>query len=296
MAKTPTVNKLQLGALLRKYRVDAELSQEQLGQKVFQRASARTAQSKLAAIENGDRSPHESELKTMQIVLGIEDPAVLDKMEFMLQHSSQRGRWGGYRAVYDDEVRKYIDLEEDSDRIRDIAVGLMPDLLMCEAYVRVVFEGRAQSDELLQASVDARLSRTSLLEQGDESRQFHFILCESAVRKTPRGNRAVIREQIAHVIALSKRENVKIQVIPFVRTELDTLDPMLYPFTSLRVPTEGIASSLEYVRIGAPDDRRYLDDKQAIDVYDRRFTDATEAGIGGEDARRFMKEISREYR
>ena len=293
MAKTPTVNRLQLGALLKKFRVDAGLSQEKLGQKVFPGVGGRAAQSKLAAIENGDRSPHESELVALQTVLGVSDPDLLRMMKYMLENSSQRGRWGGYRAVYAENFRRYIDLESDADLIRDVAVGLMPDLLMCENYVRAVFEGRTETRELFETSVTARMTRTAVLD--DEERRFHFILCESAARKAPRGNRSVVREQIAHVVALSRRPNITVQIVPFIQPP-DVVDLLLYPFTYLRIPAEGSADSFEYVHIGAPDDRRYLDHRQAIQVYDRRFTDAVAAGLGGEDARRFLMEISREYR
>ncbi|HEV7647409.1 MAG TPA: helix-turn-helix transcriptional regulator [Actinophytocola sp.] len=269
------------GALLKAFRVDAGLSQEQLGQKVFLRVTARAAQTKLASIENGDRSPHESELTALQTVLGITDPQLLALMRRMLENSSQRGRWGGHRAVYAENFRKYVDLEEDADLIRDVAVGLMPELLMCENYVRAIFEGRTETPELLEASVAARLARSALLDEDEEKRSFHFILCESAARKAPRGNRAVVREQIAHVVALSRRANIRVQVVPFIQSK-DAVDLMLYPFTYLRIPAEGVAGSFEYVHIGAPDDRR--------------FTDATSAGLGDDDARRFLMEISREYR
>ena len=135
----------------------------------------------------------------------------------------------------------------------------------------------------------------AVLNEDNEHRSFHFILCESAARKAPKGNRAVVREQIAHVIALSRRANITVRVVPFIQPQ-NAADVMLYPFTYLRIPAERIAGSFEYVHIGAPDARRYLDHKQAVEVYSRHFTDAMEAGIGDDDARRFLMEISREYR
>jgi hypothetical protein len=293
MAKTPTVNRLQLGALLKKFRVDAGLSQEQLGRQVFPRIGGRAAQSKLAAIEIGDRSLHASELEALQSVLGIRDPELITLMTGMLRASSQRGRWGGYRAAYAENFRKFVDLEEDADLIREVAVGLMPDLLMCENYVRAVLAGHKETAELFESTVTASSARAVVLD--DNERRFHFILCESAVRKAPRGDRALVREQVAHVIALSQRPNVAVQVVPFIQP-MDTAYPVLYPLTYLRIPADGFVDCFEYVHIGAPDDRRYLVDKQALQVYDRCFSDAAAAAIGGDDARRFLREISREYR
>lgn len=294
--KSPTVNKLQLGALLRKFREDAGLTQEQLGQRVFPKVSPGYAQSKIAAIEGGDRSLHEADLKTMLARLDVTDPDMVALMQQLHEHSSQRGRWGGYRAVYGESFRKYIDLEEDADRIRGVGVGVIPDLLQCESYARALF-GDLYSSEVNEAAVQARMARTRLLQRAGEERIFHFVLCESALRKMYGPNRAVVREQVAHLIALTRMPGIIIQVAPFTQSSADAAKAILYPFTILRIPVQGIASSLEYVYLSTPgEDRRYLDDKSSVEVYDRLFTRAIPAGQEGEHARRFMQEISREYR
>lgn len=295
--KSPTVNKLQLGALLRKFRTEADLKQEQLGQAVFPRVKEKHAQSKIARIEAGDLMLHEADLRKMLAHLGVTDPDMIELMLRLLEHSSQRGRWGGYRAAYDETFRKYIDLEEDADRIRGVAVGVVPDLLQCESYVRALFGAGSGTEEVREAAVMARMARTDLLNRAGEDRIFHFVLCESALRKMYGPNREVLREQIGHLVALSRRPGITIQVAPFTQPSANAAMAVLYPFTTLRIPVQGIASSLEYVYLSTPgEERRYLDDKPAVEVYDRLFTRAIPAGQEGDHARRFMQEISREYR
>jgi hypothetical protein len=293
MANTPTVNRLQLGDIVRKFRTAAGLSQTQLGEKVF--PDARRPQAKVAMIETGDRSPHELELRELQKALGIEDHRHRDQMKEMWKKSSQRGRWDGFRAVHAEDFRRYVDLEEDAGLIREVAVGWMPDLLMCESYIRTIAEGRTQTTDLFEEAVEARLARTALLADDEGRRRFHFVLCESAARKAPSGDRALVREQVAYVLALSQRPNIEIQVVPFIQTSHD-VDDKLYPFTYFHVPAEGIADAIEYVHIGAPDARRYINQKATIAVYERLFTAATNAGLGGDDARLFLDEIRAEYR
>lgn len=296
VAATPTVNKLQLGALIKKFRRDSGMSQEQLGGHIFPRASVRTRQSKLARIEAGELFPHVSELEKMQQVLGITDPELIAKMKFMHEHSSQRGRWGGYRAVFSESFRKYIDLEEDADRIRDIAVGVVPDLLQCEHYIQALLQERGRGDGWLKTVTEARLARAELLHRtDDEAPIVHFVLCESAIRRVY-GDRTVAREQIGHLIALSRLPNVTIQVVPFVTKSVGGSGHVLYTFTSMRIPTHTLASSLEFVYVSVPGDRRYLDDKESVEIYDRLFTGAVKVGLDDEDSRRFMNEIRREYR
>ncbi len=295
MARTPTVNRLQLGTVVRNHRIDAGLSQAELGRKVFEDVGDHAAQTRVAKIENGERQPDGLELSALQSALGIRDPKLVELMKSMYKKSSQRGRWGGYRAVYDESFRKYIDLEEDADLFCDVSVGLMSDLLMCESYIRAICEGCAETSDLFEANVEARLARTRLLDDDNRDRNFHFLLCESAVRKAP-GGRAVVREQIAHIIDLSERPHIEIQVVPFIQTSKHAADSILYAFTYLHIPAEHTAPSFEYVHIGAPDYRRYLDKPSAVRAYLDRFTKGADCGIGGDDAVLFLKEIWRENR
>lgn len=296
VAITPTVNKLQLGALLRKFRTDARLTQEELGKAVFPRVSERHAQSKVARIEAGDLSLHRSDLRDVLARLDVTDAEMIELMERLHQHSSQRGRWGGYRAVFGESFRKYVDLEEDADRIRGVEVSVVPDLLQCEAYVHNLFSEDDVSEEVREARIKARMERAKLIYRGGEGRIFHFVLCESAVRKMFGPRREIVREQIAHIIALSRLPGVTIQVAPDSQPSVDAAKATTHPFTSLRIPVQGIASSLEFVYLSTPGDRRYLDDKDSVEIYDRLFTRAIPAGQEREHARRFLEEISREYR
>lgn len=292
-ATTPTVNKLRLGAILRKARLAAGWSQEQLGLKVFPRANAKSAQSKLAGIEAGERGMNAFELAALQQALGITDPPLVAEMEFMHENSSQQGRWSGVRAMYSADFRKFVDLEEDSELVREVAVGMMPDLLMCRAYVERLFEGRADADQV-NAYVEARLAREAILTDG-RPRRFEFVLCESALRKAPRSDRAVVRKQLAHVIKLSRLPHIEVQVVPFVGPAASEDTLMLYPFVYLRVPIYD-SEAQEFVNTGTHENRIWVDTASGVAPYSRRFASASAVAIKGEDARRFMEEIRREYR
>jgi transcriptional regulator with XRE-family HTH domain len=292
MATTPTVNRHQLGDIVRKFRTAAGLSQEQLGRRAF--PGRRRAQAKVAMIENGDRSLHELELPELQKALGISDPELRAQMKEMWKKSRRPDRRDTVHAVHADDFLRYVDLEKDAGLIREVAVGWMPDLLMCESYIRTICAGHTQTPNLLEANVEARLDRAAVLTD-DGDRRFHFVLCESAARKAPRGNRAVVREQVAHVIALSQRPNIEIQVMPFVSTSHD-VDDKLYPFTYFYVPPDGVADAIEFVHIGAPDARRYINQKSTLAVYEQLFTAAMNAALGADDSRRYLEDIRAAYR
>jgi hypothetical protein len=203
--------------------------------------------------------------------------------------------------VYAESFRKFVDLEEDADRIRGIAVNIMPDVFQCESYIRAVFADEAESNtaDWLDAAVAARLDRASILRTSAAGRPeppiIHWVLDESAIRRVY-GSRPIAREQIRHTIAISKLPNVTVQVVPFEHKTAKGAKAVLHPFTTLRIPVSGIASSLEYVYLSTPGDKRYLDDKAAVEAYDRLFTRAMTAALDERDSRTYMEEIAREYR
>lgn len=68
-----------------------------------------------------------------------------------------------------------------------------------------------------QAEIDRRvalrLERQKVL-VSERAPQFHAVLDEAALRR-PYGDRAVMREQLKHLIEISEQPNVTLQVMPF---------------------------------------------------------------------------------
>src|SRR5688500_7119394 len=97
MAITPTVNKRQLGALIRYFRSQATpaISQQELGRRAFPRLTPGAAQSRIANIEGGERSPDLRNLDLILDALGVTDPDVIQWAHDKHANTSQRGRWNG---------------------------------------------------------------------------------------------------------------------------------------------------------------------------------------------------------
>jgi hypothetical protein len=101
---------------------------------------------------------------------------------------------------------------------------------------------------------------------------------------------SVMREQIDHMIKLSKRDNVLLQVLTFKERASGT-QVATRPFIMVRVPSPGVAGPLELGYIQGEKEIRYIDDKKALDAYEKAWRLLTSAALPAEDSRRFMRYI-----
>lgn len=300
MAITPTVNRLQLGSVLRYCREKAQLTQEQLGVIVFPKVAARTAQVFVAKTEKGERQLHPADLQAMIGACGVADPALSTLMDQLHTNANKRGQWRGYRAVYDETFRKYIDLETDAAWIRESALELIPDLCQTEAYVRAMFGLQVEEGFLpggdFPASVEARLARQKLLEPDREDGlppvNLHVVMSESCVRRVV-GNRVVMKEQLKRLVQLSQKPNVTIQVIP---NDASVQGLAFARYSMLRIPVPGVVSDLDFVCMTLGNAPVYLDDKASVQWHEHNFQAVSMSALRPDDTRAYLLEIEREYR
>ncbi|REE95765.1 helix-turn-helix domain-containing protein [Thermomonospora umbrina] len=115
----------------------------------------------------------------------------------------------------------FLEFEERALMIHSYDGQLVPALFQTPEYARALLEcGRSNLD--VEAGVAKRLARQKRLE-GKDSPELWVMLSES-VLDIPIGGREVMREQLAHLIELSKRPNVFLRVIPKIAGAHEGLD------------------------------------------------------------------------
>jgi hypothetical protein len=93
---------------------------------------------------------------------------------------------------------------------------LLSGLIQTEKYVEAIIRKLADpttSEDLIQTKIEIRLARQQLLEQSSPPNLI-CVLDEAAVRRTI-GERDVARGQLDHLISLSTRSNITIEMVPF---------------------------------------------------------------------------------
>ncbi|AKN71499.1 DNA-binding protein [Streptomyces sp. PBH53] len=114
---------------------------------------------------------------------------------------------------FKEQYRRYMVLESEAVSLWHYGVSRPPGLLQTDAYAREALLAGGLKGKELNQQVEARIGRRELLE-GSEAPTFRSILSE-AVLRTQMPNRGEWREQLEHLVEMSERPNVTLQVLPF---------------------------------------------------------------------------------
>ncbi|KPI10174.1 helix-turn-helix domain protein [Actinobacteria bacterium OK074] len=113
---------------------------------------------------------------------------------------------------YKERYRDYMSLESGSVSMWHYGVGTVHGLLQTPAYARELLAAGGLEGEELDQQVELRTQRAELL-NGEDVPTFRTILSETVLR-TPLKNPAEWREQLEHLLTMSERLKVIIQVLP----------------------------------------------------------------------------------
>ncbi|HEV8559595.1 MAG TPA: helix-turn-helix transcriptional regulator [Actinophytocola sp.] len=283
---TQTVCRLLLGNELRRAR-------EKLGRTPAEAADViGNKATKISRIELGQSGLGKGDLTLLLDYYDI-DPDRREVLFELARNSRERGRWSGYREVFPEWFRMFVDLEQDAEQIRSTNVEVMPGLLQTEAYVRAL-QSELDRDEHtrdIEHGVRARKERQRIFTK-DDPPEFGFILSESCLRRVV-GGPAVMRDQLVHLQKLSRKRNIQIQVLPFDAPTY--VGRVAYRFTLLQIPSPGTASPLEFAYVESYDDARYIDDKQAVRNYVGLWNRLQAAALGPVESRRLIGEVAEQF-
>ncbi|GGW94596.1 transcriptional regulator [Streptomyces malachitofuscus] len=206
----PTLLKMLVGVQLAGFREDAGLSQDQAARSVgFSGA-------KLSRIESGKgrRPPTESDVRALLNLYGTDDyeASVLLKL---LRRAGEPGWWQRYdKRLMPEWFDRLVGLQEAAATIRTFEIQYVPGLLQTAAYTRAVVERglpNAPAGEV-QRRVELRMRRAELV-QREAPPQLWAVIDESVLLRVL-GSRAVMREQLEHLVTMAERTNVTVQIVP----------------------------------------------------------------------------------
>jgi transcriptional regulator with XRE-family HTH domain len=253
-----------------------------------------TSPSRIATLLNGGGTVSPGDLERLARKLGFTDEGYQESLIELRRDNHKRGYWiTGHNRAYTEEMRLLVDLEKHADQIRSAQVEVVPGLLQCEAYVRAQHNEDFDTGGLpLEDWIKARLVRRDILDR-PEPPMTQFVLSEGCVRQVW-GDREVMREQIDHLIKLSKRPNVMIQLMPFDvpgrRVAIET------PFTLVHVPSPGAAGPLELAYVeSAAGEIRYLDERKALRAHEAVWVRLSNAALSFADSRKFLTEVAQDF-
>jgi transcriptional regulator with XRE-family HTH domain len=253
-----------------------------------------TSPARIASLINGGSTIGVGDLLLLATKLGFTDEGYLDALRELRRDSHKRGYWTtGHNRAYAEDMRLLVDLEKDAEQIRKVEVEVIPALLQCESYVRAQHAEISERDGVDREDfIRARLARQEILER-PEPPALEFALSESCLRRVW-APPEIMREQIEHVIKLSRRPNVFVQVVPFDLPAARRV-PILSGFTLLRVPSPGAAGPLELAWVEGHGEIRYLDDKKALATHEASWTRLRNAALRYDETRKFLSQVAKDF-
>ncbi|BAU82862.1 helix-turn-helix domain-containing protein [Streptomyces laurentii] len=181
------------GSELRRLREEAKLSQQQLGDILFCTASL------IGQIETAKKVPTRrfSEQLDNALMTGGQFTRLIG-----LVLRSQLPNW----------FQPYADMEARATYICAFQSDVVYGLLQTPEYAREVLGARRDGDDL-ENTVAARLERQRIMDR--DTPPMVWVIMSEAVLCQEVGGAKVMRDQLAHLLEMQRREWVKIQILPF---------------------------------------------------------------------------------
>ena len=206
-AGSPAVLRILLGAQLRRLREAKRITLEEAGNVI------RASHSKVSRLESGRVAFKDRDIVDLFIYYGVTDQAQIQTLREVAARANSRGWWHDYSDVLPAWFEEYISLEAAAVQIRGYEVQFVPGLLQTEEYARAVTLLAYSNPKEIGRRVSLRMARQARL-SGPEPVSLGVVLDEAALSR-PIGGSSVMRAQLGHLIEMSQRPNVTIQVLPF---------------------------------------------------------------------------------
>ncbi|MFF1297036.1 MULTISPECIES: helix-turn-helix domain-containing protein [unclassified Streptomyces] len=266
-----------LGSQLRRLREARGITREAAGY------SIRASESKISRMELGRVSFKTRDVEDLLTLYGITDEQERASLLSLAREANVAGWWHSYSDVLPSWFPTYVGLEGAATLIRVYEVQFVHGLLQTEAYARAVvrrgMKGASAAD--VDKRVALRLERQKYLTEvgGPE---LHIVLDEAALRR-PYGDREVMRGQLQHLIEISQRPNVRLQVMPFGfgghSGESGAFTLLSFPESDLSdvVYLEQLTSAL------------YLDKREDVAQYEKALKELQQDSPGPDESRDLLR-------
>jgi transcriptional regulator with XRE-family HTH domain len=279
----PTVLRILLGAQLRRLREARRISLEDAGEVI------RASHSKVSRLETGRVGFKDRDIADLLTLYGVTDETERTALRELAARANKQGWWHDYSDILPNWFEAYVGLEEAATQIRAYEVQFIPGLLQTGDYARAVtLLGYPNASEReIDRRVGLRLARQAVFTRPNPPNI--WVVLDEAVMKRPIGGSEVMRAQIKHLIEMSARPNVTIQIVPF---QVGGHAAAGGPFSILRFAEHDLPDVVYLEQLTSS---LYLDKQEIVDSYlavmDRLCVDATTPAASVKTMRTLQRDL-----
>jgi transcriptional regulator with XRE-family HTH domain len=157
------------------------------------------------------KRPEMSDIRDLLRVYGL-DVDESAELEQLAMKARARHWWREYNEVFQNEFPGF---ENDSTRVRVFMPLVLPGLLQTRDYLEAVIRGSLRSPNWQRKAIEARLRRQEILDRTDGTAPYVVAVITEASLMYRWGSVADRRDQILHLVELSKRPNIELRIQRF---------------------------------------------------------------------------------
>ncbi len=282
---SPSVRRRQLAAELRRLREERNLTGEDVAEHLGWSAS------KLSRIELSRTGIKAPDLNRLLTTYGVPERQRTELLR-LVESSRRRDWWRAYGGALPEKYVTLIGLESDASSILAWSPHRVPGLLQTRGYARAGIDAHMAATASLSPSeieqrVQTRLRRQHLLTSPDPT-PFDCVLDESVLLRRLQ-SAEVMRDQLAHLIEMSRLPHVTLRVLP-----LNDVNPIgTGAFILLKfapIPEIGAVADIVYVEqlIG---NALYIDEAAETHQYELGFGHLVAASLDEDASRELIAEV-----
>lgn len=205
----PTLRRWELAARLRELRHAAGRSVDEVAAELMCSAA------KISRMETAGRGVQQRDIRDLCRFYGLSD-TIRDELMLLAEEAKRPGWWQEFRTV-DEQTITFVGLEAAAIKSCQFVALFVPALLQTSDYVRSLVTGVRRAGHWegadLEQIIEMRDKRQQRLLEGDL--HLHAIVDEAALRRSV-GSPSVMSDQIRHLRSMAERDNVTLQIVPFV--------------------------------------------------------------------------------
>ncbi|MEU3509565.1 helix-turn-helix transcriptional regulator [Streptomyces longwoodensis] len=276
----PTTRRRQLGADLRRLREQAGLTLEEAGGRVG------LSKATLSRYETKEGPVKWPTVDALCREYGASDD-VRQALVELAKSAKVQGWWRSLADQIPESMNLMLTLEDEVVREDHYACMYIPGLLQTRPYAEAVHRASEMqcSEREVQHMVDIRMKRQELLVR-DEPPHIWCVIDEAAIRRQV-GGKAVMKEQLAHLLAMAERPHVTVQLLPFAK---GAHAAAVGSFVVLRGP----APDLDVVYVDLLGGGVFMEKKPELERYRLAFQYLSAQALDFESSARLIQRVSEE--
>jgi len=204
--ETVEVKKRRLRVALRQARAAATMTQKAAAERLV------WSTSKIVRIEQGTVPVTPTDVRALLHLYRVADESRIEELVELAKDAREDKGWSAFSDVLSPAALELFGNEPAAKVIYKYEPSVVPGLFQTQEYARSLLKVLGNSEEQIDRRLEVRAQRQRMLDRPVHP-DLNFILGEAALGR-PVGGEDVMREQIAHLLELTKVDGISVLLLP----------------------------------------------------------------------------------